>query len=358
MLANMLLRVMSAPPVLVDDTAETDASTVTSGNVLSNDTGTLTVSAVNGLAANVGASVAGSNGGVFVIGSDGAWTFDPNGDFSGLSGSETATTSVSYHSSNGSAEASAVMTVKVSAVAAELWTPAQMTTLARWWDADGLPVGSVATWPDKSGNNKHMAQGTVSRQPYSDGKSVTTDGVDDELYVDLTCLIGSTYWVFYVASITSEDMFLLTSLNNVDRGLCQQYIRSSGVYWSHNSSGTDVSVIGLTPSLSIGDPIITCYEYSGNTMRWWRDGILRASLSTTKSLTSLNGGNLGRRAASPTNDDIKIYEIIITNVRPDDALRQKIEGYAAHKWDALLGTTRLVSTLPIDHPHKSAPPTV
>ena len=30
---------------------------------------------------------------------------------------------------------------------------------------------------------------------------------------------------------------------------------------------------------------------------------------------------------------------------------------AAHKWDALLGKTDLVDSLPSDHPYKSAPPT-
>lgn len=107
-----------APPAVVDDTAETDAGMVVSGNVLTNDTGdTLIVSAVNGLSANVGQIVTGSSGGDFVINADGAWTFDPSGDFSGLSGSETVTTSVAYHASDGQAEASATLTVTVTTTA-------------------------------------------------------------------------------------------------------------------------------------------------------------------------------------------------------------------------------------------------
>lgn len=110
--------VVPTPPVVVDDAGTTDAATTTSGNVLANDSGgTLTVSAVNGLSGNVGQIVAGSNGGEFVVTADGAWTFDPAGDFSALTGSDTATTSVAYHASNGMAEASATLTVTVSAVA-------------------------------------------------------------------------------------------------------------------------------------------------------------------------------------------------------------------------------------------------
>lgn len=104
------------------DTAETDSETIAFGNVLLNDENTgfsvLIVSAVNGLSGNVGQIVAGSNGGDFVINADGSWTFDPDGDFAALSGSDTATTSVTYHASNGGAEASATLTVTVSAASA------------------------------------------------------------------------------------------------------------------------------------------------------------------------------------------------------------------------------------------------
>lgn len=106
------------PPTVVDDVAETDAETAASGNVLANDADDLTVVAVNGLAANVGEAVAGSDGGLFTIDENGLWTFDPDGDFAALSGSETAETSVTYHASDGVSEASATLTITVTAVAA------------------------------------------------------------------------------------------------------------------------------------------------------------------------------------------------------------------------------------------------
>jgi len=103
-----------APPAVADDTGATDAVTATSGNVLTNDASGLAVTAVSGLSANVGLAVAGNNGGVFTITSDGAWAFDPNGDFAALTGSETADTSVTYHASDGASEASAMLTITVS----------------------------------------------------------------------------------------------------------------------------------------------------------------------------------------------------------------------------------------------------
>ena len=78
------------------------------GNAISEDTGAggdsdvddaqadLTVSEVNGDEANVGNVVAGDNGGLFTINSDGTIDFDANGDFVGLGEGETETTSVTY----------------------------------------------------------------------------------------------------------------------------------------------------------------------------------------------------------------------------------------------------------------------
>lgn len=109
-------------PVAVDDTGTTDAATTTSGNVLANDTDadldSLAVSQVAGSAANVGVAVVGSNGGLFTIGSDGTWSFDPNSDFDGLAGEQTATTSATYHVSDGVAEDEGTVTVTVSAAPA------------------------------------------------------------------------------------------------------------------------------------------------------------------------------------------------------------------------------------------------
>lgn len=104
------------PPTVADDAAETDAVTEASGNVLTNDDEDLTIIAVNGLVANVGEPVAGSDGGLFTIAEDGEWTFDPDGDFAALSGSETAETSVAYHASDGVSEAMATLTVTVTPV--------------------------------------------------------------------------------------------------------------------------------------------------------------------------------------------------------------------------------------------------
>ena len=155
------------PPTVADDVAKTDAATTTSGNVLDNDDNGLNVTAVNGLSVNVGQIVAGSNGGEFAVNADGSWTFDPSGDFAGLTGSDTATTSVTYHASDGVAEASTTLTVTVSSAE---YTPLATPGLYFWHDfsdsasrtVDGSYIASIV---DKSGNCRSMYQSVSAYRP-------------------------------------------------------------------------------------------------------------------------------------------------------------------------------------------------
>ncbi|WP_129794614.1 Ig-like domain-containing protein, partial [Sphingosinicella sp. CPCC 101087] len=61
----------------------------------------LVVDAVNGIAANVGSVVTGTNGGTFTLNPDGSYLFDPNGQFGDLAVGETRTTSITYTISDG-----------------------------------------------------------------------------------------------------------------------------------------------------------------------------------------------------------------------------------------------------------------
>jgi VCBS repeat-containing protein len=170
--------------VAVDDTGETDASTTTSGNVLTNDTDTdldtLTVSQVAGSAANVGVPVAGSAGGLFTIASNGAWTFDPDGDFAALTGEQTATTSVTYRVSDGVAEDEGSLTVTVTPAATGSITLVGMTSQAgqqaNYYEV-ALPAGLLP------GDVVVVATGCMSYKEYINGGVVSPDGYIEDAYV-------------------------------------------------------------------------------------------------------------------------------------------------------------------------------
>ncbi|WP_417672312.1 Ig-like domain-containing protein [Roseibium sp.] len=88
-------------PTAVADEGTTDESSSVSGNLLDNDSDvdrldTISVSAVNGNTANVGATITLESGALLTLGADGNYTYDPNGAFDHLNDGETATDSFTY----------------------------------------------------------------------------------------------------------------------------------------------------------------------------------------------------------------------------------------------------------------------
>ena len=97
--------VSNPAPDAVADTNTTDENAAqlvvnAANGVLINDTDadgdTLTVSEVNGAAGNVSGTVAGTNGGSFILNADGSYTFNDNGDFEALAVGQSTTTQVTY----------------------------------------------------------------------------------------------------------------------------------------------------------------------------------------------------------------------------------------------------------------------
>ncbi|MGB7329296.1 MAG: putative Ig domain-containing protein, partial [Rubripirellula sp.] len=112
-------------PTATDNDLGTSEGSTLSGNVMSDNDGsgvdsdvdgdTITVSAVNGNAANLATSIAGTNGGSFVINANGTYSFATGSDFEYLDAGETATTTINYTISDGEGGTdSATVTVVVS----------------------------------------------------------------------------------------------------------------------------------------------------------------------------------------------------------------------------------------------------
>ena len=87
------------------NTASEDGPDATGNVITENDSDPdgddLSVSEVNSDAANVGQAIAGTNGGLFTINTDGSYSFDANGDFEGLDVGESQTTTIAYQISDG-----------------------------------------------------------------------------------------------------------------------------------------------------------------------------------------------------------------------------------------------------------------
>ncbi|MGD1699911.1 FG-GAP-like repeat-containing protein [Dapis sp. BLCC M229] len=87
-------------PNAVDDAVTTDEDSLLSGNVLTNDgdgeNDPLTVTEVNGNAADVGSQVTLPSGALLTLNIDGTFDYDPNGKFESLNNGETASDSFTY----------------------------------------------------------------------------------------------------------------------------------------------------------------------------------------------------------------------------------------------------------------------
>ena len=347
-------------PMVADDAAETDAITATSGNVLANDDDDLIVVAVNGITANVGVPVDGDSGGTFTIASDGAWIFDPGGDFVALEGSETANTSVTYHASDGAGEATATVTVTVTAATGSvLWTLAD-TTSAQWldygdaesltWDGTGLAV-----FADKSGNSRHAVQSSATARPLDSAGLLSFNGSSHFLTHSVPQSLPSH--IFWVIDTTSLQTGARCILNRIATAapyppglyLGGQVNYRPELYWGATWTGA------YSAAAARGLMLLECI-LTGTHAGWRING-------GEAFLTAHGNAALSSWIATPTeylpqSVAHKLGERAIINSAVDDALRWRIEGSFAHKWAALLGVTTLIDALPSVHPYKSSAPTV
>ncbi len=113
--------VANQPPVAVDDAVSTDENTAVNGNVLTNDTDPdtgdiLTVSAVNGNAANVGNQITLLSGALLTLNANGTFAYNPNAQFESLAVGATANDSFTYTITDGSLTSTATVNLTINGV--------------------------------------------------------------------------------------------------------------------------------------------------------------------------------------------------------------------------------------------------
>ena len=243
----------------------------------------------------------------------------------------------------------------------KLWTPAEMTT-ALWLDAtDSSTItesgGAVSQWDDKSGNGRNVSQSTPTLQPTYSNANI--NGVQAILF-DSDSLVNTAVGL-PTSAASARSMFVVyrptkTGIN----GLCGQGFAASNGSWfvlqSRDFLG-DPFFAGYVPYSVGGGPGTVTFTpkiaeiiYDGTSGTLFGTG----NQYNTENLTLNTSGDRFTVGSSPGGSEPhggEIGEVIFVSSAVSSIIREKIEGYLAHKWG-------LTANLPVNHPYKTTPPYV
>ena len=242
-----------------------------------------------------------------------------------------------------------------------LWSPANITT-ALWLDAEDastvtLDSGAVSQWRDKSGNSRNATQSTATNRPLYTAaaqnslSALSFDGSNDTLELASTSLFTSgnadiAVFAAYKATDTSYGALLANYSAGafaIYFGNVVPYLEPWGAY-----NGANVDVDSGTYALN-KNYLISLIRSSGS-FTGWTDGSQKNTVANSNSVGGATAWRIGSNTANGEVAGMDLYEIICINSAPSGPVREKLEGYLAHKWG-------LAANLPSDHPYKTVGPT-
>lgn len=252
------------------------------------------------------------------------------------------------------------------------WTPSNLVSAKIYLDADDLAVGGVENWIDKK-NGYGFSQATQTKRPVATQKEgfkvVSFNGTSHNLE-NRTGAVGNlingvaSHWIFAIAKKPTSTAGKTSTImhwsmqSNLAGG---RHVFTAG--WS--TSGNDDKFVSATrrldsdarsdivtssSSISSGLKILVSeVNFSSRRASIWVDSI-ETQITPTWSAgntTTMSGAVYvgGEPSASTSYFSGEIACIVVGNTPLTHAERQKLEGWAAHKYG-------LTGNLPIDHPYK------
>jgi hypothetical protein len=258
-----------------------------------------------------------------------------------------------------------------------LWTPAEIST-ALWLDASDSSTlfdattggstpaadGTVARWEDKSGNSRHVTQGTSDYRPIRKTSVqnsldvVRFDGTDDLMVTGSNSPTLTGFTVFAVERHTGfggggfgrilEIGVDFVYFVNATTGDARSF-RFVNVETFQNSAVDSATintwrVAGVSHDLSTATEG-TQHKVNGSVSLGTHSGV-RVETPEANSVHQI--GNRTNRARGFAGD---FGEILYAPVVLASSVIEQIEGYLAHKWG-------LAGSLPGGHPYKDDAPTI
>lgn len=252
-----------------------------------------------------------------------------------------------------------------------IWTPANITT-AVWLDAadSGTLItvsGAVSQWNDKSGNSRNAVQITAGNRP-----TYSLSGLNNRPSL-LSTRAGSTKMSFSSFPSIGNQLHIFAAVNAANSGDYQ--------YLFGTNPGAEIGIVlrtsGLSEDWQTGDALSfgRGFEAANNPrsigpVTWSGPSVFYSALGTTTSTTELNATRISTRVQGTSALSMSsslpalfanastgaqflegaLSEFIMVLGSMTSTVKQKLEGYLAHKWG-------LTANLPSDHPYKIVGPT-
>lgn len=261
----------------------------------------------------------------------------------------------------------------VSTPAWSFWEPSCLgsTILAQWLDATEpstiTTVTGVSSWVDKSGNGKTMTQATGTKQPlYSStgmgalpgltfngtahslgGSSFAYNQGQASVFAVTKAVAGAGRYLYSegrnaAASNVSYSPFITSATNTITATIVNNANGND-----LNSPVTSTTISDNTIRFSLAeDNGVSYYTYTNGTPQ------SQAAFNYTRGTSTVTTSRIGarfRNNAEASYFSGVLGEFIIINGVLSNSQRQKLEGYAAHKWG-------VSANLPGGHPYGTTPP--
>lgn len=240
------------------------------------------------------------------------------------------------------------------------WSPADIST-DLWLDGSDASTlydatsggslvaadGTIARWEDKSGNARHVTQGTAGSRPLR--KTSVQNSLDavrfTSDYLEKTSFTPQARSIFSIQKSTTSSG--TQSILRVTASSVVIHRYDTANFRSFANAGTlfDAQTSASPTSAEIVESV-----FDTSLLSQWVNGI--AGSTDAGSWTNLASSatlEIGGRVVGTEMFAGDIFEFILLSTVVDTTTRQKIEGYLAHKW----GTT---ASLDSGHPYKSVAP--
>jgi hypothetical protein len=232
----------------------------------------------------------------------------------------------------------------------QFWTPAELTGLALWLDADDAstitlrggggpgPGGSnhVVQWDDKSGNDRNASQATATSQPtnpidLNNRRVIQFDGSDDffsipEFTTSATVFILGNRGLVIAPQLSGAAPGSFLPTWNVNGERLEYRSVSTQTILSEIASGSTAEYAFGCVQLDTANDEVKLNIYGGTV----------TTISQTLDSSDLQINTVGRDYAGVDQfTDGAVAEIITLNNLPSTEDRQKVEGYLAWKWGGI-----------------------